>query len=119
MAIIVLFTRGFSFGAATAVQEWIAAQRLEWSDRDLIVSALPAGEPMLDSALDSAYLSVLVKKRLFDAGEVDASGYSAGKSFSGVATRLSARMPMPALARPFEILDSFVSVTKSQTLSLG
>ena len=70
------FTRG-PLCAATACHEWIAHNGLEGQHGPLFPRFTRSGEPVLSERLDSAYISVLVKKRLLDAGESDVSSYSA------------------------------------------
>lgn len=69
------FTRG-PLCAATAIQEWIAHNGLEGQRGPLFPRFTRSGEPILSERLDAAFVSVLVKKRLLDAGETDVSSYS-------------------------------------------
>ena len=70
------FTRG-PLCAATACQEWIAHNGLEGQHGPLFPRFARSGEPVLEERLDSAYVAILCKTRLLDAGIADVSAYSA------------------------------------------
>ena len=69
------FTRG-PLCAATACQQWILHNALEGMTGCWLPRFSRSGEPVLGERLDSAYVSVLVKRRLQDAGITDVSLYS-------------------------------------------
>lgn len=68
------FTRG-PLCAATAVQDWISHNGMEGQQGPLFPRFSRSGEP-LSERLDAAYVSVLVKERLRDAGVEDVSHFS-------------------------------------------
>ena len=69
------FTRG-PLCAASAVQRWIESQGLENARGPVFPRFSRSGEPMHHERLDSAYVAVLLKRRMTDAGFGDVSSYS-------------------------------------------
>ena len=69
------FTRG-PLCAASAVQRWIESQGLEDARGPVFPRFSRSGEPMHHERLDSAYVAVLLKRRMTDAGFGDVSSYS-------------------------------------------
>ena len=63
--------------AATAVYNWLQHNALEGQTGPLLPRFSRSGEPVYGERLDSAYVSVIVKKRLLAAGVADVSKYSA------------------------------------------
>ena len=73
--IAVPFTRG-PLCAATAIKQWLAHNDLEGKTGPLLPRFTRSGEPVLDERLDAAYVSILLKKRLLDAGITEVQEYS-------------------------------------------
>jgi integrase len=63
--------------AATACLRWLEHNDLVGKSGILVPRFSRSGEPIWDTALDSAYISVVLKRRLNDAGVEDVSVYSA------------------------------------------